>query len=174
MSTQFKHLFLLPFLLILLAACSKNDTDSEQDADYNGTWEINYPIPTTTGYTNLSYKIELNNSDYTESFPAYYGPPGIYNYNIWEGKIIRNGNTLQFKVNKIKVYNYNDTTKEVLDLISESTPTGSRIDFYATLSWETVTYTMTNGNLVFTADWNGDGDSDDTDETAIYTRAASE
>lgn len=173
MQVPFKCLFLLPFLLILLAGCSKNATEPEPDADYNGTWILNHPIPAETGFTNLNREIELNNLSYTEIWRTHDATSNVYRCNVWEGKILRSGNILQFKVTKMKVYNYDPSTStgELLDLVSETVPTEPHIDAYLTLSWETASYTLQDGKLIFYIDWNDDGDYADTDEFLVYSPA---
>ncbi|MFV0378569.1 MAG: hypothetical protein ACK5JD_14855 [Mangrovibacterium sp.] len=158
-------------MAIAFSACH----DDEQAADYNGTWETTINYPTTSGYMSFHRQIVLNNSTYTESFINFYPLPAPprYIYNLWEGKIIKSGNTLQFKPAKMKAYNFDAETGEILGLISEKVPdTTVPEEAIYTLSWETASYTIANGNLVFTVDWNGDGN--DQDETVIYTPVTAE
>ncbi|AHW62406.1 hypothetical protein SAMN05444285_13113 [Draconibacterium orientale] len=163
---QLSNVILAFVFTLLLSACQKNH--NEEQADYNGIWEIYFNIPTNTGYSSLRYEIELNNSTYSESFLDYYSASNEYIYNVWEGEVIKTGNKLQFEVTSMKTYNYDPIEKEVLELISETVPTEPHIDRSLTLSWETVLYTMNNGNLEIRADWNEDGDYEDTDEIMIY------
>lgn len=164
---QLNNVILAFVLISLFSACQKDD--NEEPADYNGTWEIYFDIPSNTGYSSLRYEIELNNSAYSESFLNYYSASNEYIYNVWEGEVIKTGNKLQFEVTSIKTYNYDPVAEEVLELISESVPTEPHIDRSLSLSWETVLYTINNGNLEIRADWNEDGDYEDTDEIMIYT-----
>ncbi|WP_423129417.1 hypothetical protein [Gaoshiqia sp. Z1-71] len=163
------HRARLMAFVVIFTLCFSCDKDDEE-ALYNGTWETQIAYPGTDPVL-FRHKIELYNAGYTESFPVHYAQ-GISQYNIWQGKVAANGNTLSFLVTNMKAYNYNPETGEVLDLISEEKPSLPYRQAYGILSWETVRYDINDGNLMIKLDRNEDGDYDDLNESLTYTPSA--
>ncbi|TDO04010.1 hypothetical protein DET65_2026 [Sunxiuqinia elliptica] len=154
---------------VIFSSCSKEDDTIP--APYNGKWETTLTLGTPPNEIQHHYILELDNSSFKEGFlfDYKYQTP---EYNIWEGRINANGNSLTFDVTTLKSCYFNKATGEISEPFSIKKPSIPHHDVYGTVSYETATYSLENGQLILKVDWDEDGSFDGKDEILIYTRVA--
>lgn len=164
--------FMLSLTLILCFSCSDND---ETIPDYIGNWGTEKPYPTTTGYVNVKYYIELTTDKFKETFII----PKQHSYSTptqidIEGSVSVNENIIDLNPNKL-IFSYVNS-----DISTPPTPyevfTDLEPDFdlriegiVSPTSNHKVEYSLANGQLIIAIDYNKDGIYSD-NEHLIYTK----